>query len=617
MKCLVAFLLTLFIWQSAWAEQNHLDTHIFAELPVQHNGRIKPMDSFARFYLRTFSGDAVVDGMTADDWLADLIFTPERAYGRAVFDVNNPNLRLALDLPERARHHYSFLEIAAAMEAHQEMVNSILSAQEKNVTDPAQQQLISLYANMTAFLDISRSLSLVLPVFRVEDAALARQIGVPAGQNFSYLEMMRRRAQYLSLAQSVLKYAGNHPDARQVVLLQIGAQLEHMEADKQSQILRIVPPAWQPDGNSWLSPWAMLNTGQGAPQSAALLQAWTRMAQAYQENNATEWKYAGENIFQQTLSLAGGQIRPYALSAEYMYNHAYLFAVSLAFYLAAFLLLLGARRYRAFYYVSFALLVCGFLSHFVGEALRIYIMARPPVGTLYESIIFVGLIVVAGSLLLEMRSRRGLGLAIGALSGFALQAIGMGFAGGDTMEPLVAVLNTNFWLATHVIAITTGYGCCLLTGILGHIYLLQKILQPLHHERLQITSRLMLGAALAALFFALTGTMLGGIWADQSWGRFWGWDPKENGALLIVLWLLWMLHGRLSGMLRANGFAMAAAAAVIVVALSWFGVNLLNVGLHSYGFTSGIAINLFAFIALEMIFITTCGVILYRRSRHP
>ena len=105
-----------------------------------------------------------------------------------------------------------------------------------------------------------------------------------------------------------------------------------------------------------------------------------------------------------------------------------------------------------------------------------------------------------------------------------------------------------------------------------------------------------------ALFFTMFGTILGGIWADQSWGRFWGWDPKENGALLIVLWHLMVLHLRISGLIKPLGYAYAISLVNIVVAIAWFGVNLLNVGLHSYGFTDNVATNLILFIVFELVF---------------
>ena len=92
------------------------------------------------------------------------------------------------------------------------------------------------------------------------------------------------------------------------------------------------------------------------------------------------------------------------------------------------------------------------------------------------------------------------------------------------------------------------------------------------------------GVVAFALFFSFVGTVLGGIWADQSWGRFWGWDPKENGALLIVLWNAIILHARWAGIARERGIMAMAIFGNVICSFSWFGVNMLGVGLHSYGF---------------------------------
>ena len=190
---------------------------------------------------------------------------------------------------------------------------------------------------------------------------------------------------------------------------------------------------------------------------------------------------------------------------------------------------------------------------------------------------------------------------MGTICGIVLHYVGFGYANdGDTLGMLVAVLNSNFWLATHVTTITTGYGTSLFAGLLGHVYLLQVIRNPSNTKYLKTINSNMFGATIFALFFTLFGTILGGIWADQSWGRFWGWDPKENGALLIALWLIWALHSRASGHFTHTAYVMALATLSVVVMLSWFGVNLLNIGLHSYGFVSGIAYALLGFIIFEV-----------------
>ena len=209
---------------------------------------------------------------------------------------------------------------------------------------------------------------------------------------------------------------------------------------------------------------------------------------------------------------------------------------------------------------------------------------------------------MALAVLLEYVRKDGLGIFVGSVSGSVLHYIGFSYAAdGDTLGMLVAVLNSNFWLATHVTTITIGYGASLMAGCVGHLYLIQEI-RGVNSASLKSIFNNLFGITLLALFFTLFGTILGGIWADQSWGRFWGWDPKENGALLIVLWQLMMIHMRLSGLAKPKEFALGMALNNIIVALAWFGVNLLQVGLHSYGFDDGVARNLFMFIGFEIIF---------------
>ena len=103
------------------------------------------------------------------------------------------------------------------------------------------------------------------------------------------------------------------------------------------------------------------------------------------------------------------------------------------------------------------------------------------------------------------------------------------------------------------------------------------MLKPFHHGADVVVHSL-------TKFVGGHGTTLGGIWADQSWGRFWGWDPKENGALLIVLWNAVTLHARWGGMIKERGLMAMAVFGNIVTSFSWFGVNMLGIGLHSYGF---------------------------------
>ena len=206
---------------------------------------------------------------------------------------------------------------------------------------------------------------------------------------------------------------------------------------------------------------------------------------------------------------------------------------------------------------------------------------------------FVGFICVLLGLIVEFRRKDGLGLLIAVVPGCILSFVGFPYAAeGDTLGRLVAVLDSNFWLATHVLTITIGYGAAAIAGLIALSYLYVRLFNPNDKHLLQSISKNFIGITLLALLFCIVGTILGGIWGDQSWGRFWGWDPKENGALLICLWLLVVLHGKWGKQLKELGLAAMLSLTNITVLLAWFVVNLLSVGLHTYGFTEGAALYL-------------------------
>jgi cytochrome c-type biogenesis protein CcsB len=254
---------------------------------------------------------------------------------------------------------------------------------------------------------------------------------------------------------------------------------------------------------------------------------------------------------------------------------------------------------------------------------RMYIQGRPPVTNLYSSAIFIGWGCVVLGLFLEYIYQNGVGSVVGAITGSLSLVIAHYLAqSGDTLEMMQAVLDTNFWLATHVTCITLGYTATFMAGFLGIAFVL---LGPIHylHNRfprlfpqqfmknnpnllapniIQNLNRMIYGVVCFATLLSFTGTVLGGIWADQSWGRFWGWDPKENGALLIVIWNALILHARWGGMVKAPGIAVLAILGNIVTSWSWFGVNMLGVGLHSYGFMEGAIFWLLTFVFSQLIF---------------
>lgn len=246
------------------------------------------------------------------------------------------------------------------------------------------------------------------------------------------------------------------------------------------------------------------------------------------------------------------------------------------------------------------MLVLAFVVHTAALVLRMQISGRPPVTNLYSSAIFIGWAVVIAAFVVEIFMKNGVGSLVGASVGSGALVIAhyLSLDEGDTLGTLQAVLDTTFWLATHVVCITLGYAATFFAGFLGVAWAALSLFRG-NSPRLPQIGRMIYGVLCFALFFSLVGTVLGGLWADDSWGRFWGWDPKENGAMLIVLWNALILHARWDKQVGDFGTSMLAMIGNIVTAWSWFGVNELRAGLHSYGFTEGRLFALGMFFAVQ------------------
>ncbi|MEC8191061.1 MAG: cytochrome c biogenesis protein CcsA, partial [Verrucomicrobiota bacterium] len=274
---------------------------------------------------------------------------------------------------------------------------------------------------------------------------------------------------------------------------------------------------------------------------------------------------------------------------ERMFNKIQPFAVSMELYVLAFLTICISwlRWSTTLNKVAFWILLFALIIHTAGLISRMYIQGRPPVTNLYSSAVFVGWGAVLLGAFLERFYRNGIGVAMASLVGFCTLIIAHHLAmDGDTLEMMRAVLDSNFWLATHVVIITFGYSAMFFAGMLAIAFIIGGLfVRSFSQKSAQSLSGMVYGITCFATLFSLVGTILGGIWGDQSWGRFWGWDPKENGALMIVIMGAILLHARWGGVVRERGIMAIAVCGNIVTAWSWFGTNLLGVGLHSYGFT--------------------------------
>ncbi len=427
-------------------------------------------------------------------------------------------------------------------------------------------------------------------VFRIENQQLLGVLGLGErrGLRYSYLELEKR---FDELSRQVALGQQVDPDRRtrfQEAVMELAGKLSLYSAVVRWRVPLAVPPT---DDAEWRTLFGAAHAGQTRGQAEEGLTSLTRVLNAYAHRDAEAFNHA--------VAQHRGLLRSVAPRAserawvEWQFNRIDLFGKATVLYVMVFVLgclsWLGWRRPLG--RTALGLAVGALVIHTLALVVRIYLQGRPPVTNLYSSAIFVGWGCVVFALILEATRRDAIGLVLGAAAGFAtLRIAHLLSLEGDTLEMMRAVLDTNLWLATHVTTITLGYAATFMAGLFGIIFVLRGMFTPtLEPATERSLGRMIYGIVCFALLLSFVGTVLGGIWADQSWGRFWGWDPKENGALLLVLWNVLILHARWDGMVGDRGVAVMAIFGNVVTGWSWFGVNMLGAGLHSYGFMEGAA----------------------------
>ena len=295
--------------------------------------------------------------------------------------------------------------------------------------------------------------------------------------------------------------------------------------------------------------------------------------------------------------------------SEVLYNDIHPFRWAYIFYLMAALVLLfiwirNAQKGMALAWIFVAM---GFLFHTAGFAFRIYLAERPPVTNMYETVIWASWGALVFSIVLELFYRFRVMLLGGCL--MAILCLVLADAApavlDPSLQPLEAVLRSNYWLIVHVMTISVSYAAFLLAFGLGDMGLIYYVMDAKKYEQQiqQITTGVYRAMQIGVAFLT-PGIILGGIWADYSWGRFWGWDPKETWALIVLLGYIVILHARLVGWLKNFGTLAAGVVTFSLVIMAWYGVNfVLGAGLHSYGFGAGGVEYVSVFVLLHMLFV--------------
>jgi ABC-type transport system involved in cytochrome c biogenesis permease subunit len=582
--------------------ESDFDVNGFGRLPVLVNGRIKPMDTVARSSLLQLQGrqrvtTAAGDKLSPTQWLLDVYFRSEQAATYRTFEIVHPDLLTLFNLTTEegdGKKRFSYTQLEKQI-PEMERQSRLAQAIEAPARSPFQRAVVQLHVNLVLYHQLKHAL--IMPGSPDFLGELMRfQAVLPAG-----IEAVRAR----QAGQAYSEEAFN-------TLIELGQRYDFMSAA--SNLLPIPPPAGSDDPTAWRGAGrALLETFESGAVNPNVL-AYAGLAHAWQRNQPEQFNtIIGLYRAELAKSLAPRLKRT---DAETRFNGAQPFYSSMVLYVLA--LLIGLASWLKWPDVlgrsAFWLTALAFVATTAGIATRMWLEGRPPVTNLYSSALFVGWGAVGLCLILESIYKNAIGSVAAGLIGFAALLIAHHLSlSGDTLEMMRAVLDSNFWLATHVIIITIGYSATYLAGFLAIIYVLRGMFtRSLDPATADALTRMVYGIICFATLFSLVGTVLGGIWADQSWGRFWGWDPKENGALIIVLWNAIILHARWGGLVRQRGLMNLAIFGNIVTSWSWFGTNMLGVGLHSYGFMDEAFWALSGFVASQLALIAVASLPLDR-----
>lgn len=710
------------------------DFNSASQIPVLDGGRYKPLDSVARVYLRNISGKSVFDDdkgkeRPAVQWYLDaLAADPAResdaAWNHRVIRIDNEQVLAALKLEVREGLRYSMNELRKQLktliEKHKQ---AMLKRDQKKPLDTTEKKFVEVYDRITLFQLVARGRG-----HDNEKNKLHLLTPPAAGEKWQSLGLFREEAEAAAHAagmqlarKKLLDKPGGFPPAARLELLArvLGPNYQKMNPRVVGQYIDTLfnddPHEHTPEmRDAFLE--ALTDELPAADQEAvraakdaaraellssnAAVAGWESLLAAYRSKNPAEFnEKVAAFLADRRAWLSVPEVAATRLELTYNRFSPFLHCVGLYVFglvLALIGFVLRAAELpgwgEALRRAAYTALLGTLALHTGALFVRMFLMDRPGVfvTNLYSSAVFIGWGCVALGLFLERLYPIGIGNVLAAVLGLSTTIVAHNLATEDTLEMMEAVLDTNFWLATHVTTVTLGYTATFVAGFIGAIYvflMLAAVVKQSYEEQKPTAGHLLaFGAAVAGLVaipvlvlwpvvnalakfeivhssipdllqygalvgggvyaFALlvsragmdgsgpkkadgthpipkvgglvtamaltpsvsrilgqmcygvlgfatllsfVGTVLGGIWADQSWGRFWGWDPKENGAVLIVLWNSLILHARWCGLVKSRGIAVLAVFGNVITAWSWFGTNQLGIGLHAYGWDQRLA----------------------------
>lgn len=434
---------------------------------------------------------------------------------------------------------------------------------------------------------------------RIDHQELKKLLGLDADRKYFTIKEIETNGKIGQLAREAMRKEERKERANDLdkKVLQVQNQRGLLEAVTSGRAWTILP---NPEGMSahWFSLGSLSDMSTPLPysndQGEKLTASIKSMIASFLASDSASWNSASTELarlLSDDLS-KGAYPSASSLSRESHYNNLHPFRWAWILYTLAFIGLLffnvtGTRWAKV---AGLATLLGAFSLHAYGFTIRCLIAGRPPVTNMYESVIWVTWGCVAFSLLIWLAYKNAViptAAVVFAIVGLII-ADNVPVALDPSINPLEPVLRSNYWLTIHVLTITLSYAAFALSLCLGNVVLGNFLFRPKQTATIQNYSLYMYRAMQIGVVLLASGTILGGVWADYSWGRFWGWDPKEVWALIALLLYLAVLHGRFTGWLKGFGFATAAVMSFLGVLMAWYGVNfVLGVGLHSYGFGTG------------------------------
>ncbi len=719
---MVIYLLSVFGRMAPKTEPYDLDA--FGRIPVVEGGRVKPLDTVARVNLRIVSGreeweDEAGKKQPAIRWYLDVLSSGSledrgAAWKHRVIRIDNEQVLSALELRPVEGLRYSLEELAPKFA----LIGQRGAALEKKVD--SKQKLDQTEMKFKELVDRINTIFRIAAESGPLPSAPGRVLFLPPsngeGENWTSLGAFLQdvRAQMRPQLQAEFPMISEESLAKM-------SEKEHaaLSAKLRARIEELEPAAVAK--NPPAADWVKLLKAYRAKQSDEF-NAVVREYRAKYTGNVSDVNPARD--FSERLVY--GPFNGVGKSrTEVTFNRFQPFYQCTGLYVIGFVLSIIGFAASAAQKPGAAIalrrsgtnvLILALVVHTIALFARMYLMQRVGVfvTNLYSSAVFIGWGCVALCLVLERLFPIGVGNVVAAALGLATCVVAHNLGTQqDTLEMMEAVLDTNFWLATHVTTVTLGYTATFVAGFLGAIYVLcvlgtvvrdsfesrgeptvgallafgiavvglvavpmfflwflkgalekfelvnpilldgafglaaagglvyglmtmllrvsaagvdahgkplqgqvPRLAQPvvglaLTPESSKILGQMIYGVVAFATLLSFVGTVLGGIWADQSWGRFWGWDPKENGAVLIVLWNSLILHARWAGLVKDRGVAVLAVFGNTVTAWSWFGTNQLGIGLHAYGFDRRLADGCFNFWLLQFV-VLVCGAVIPR-----